>query len=155
MIYDKIENIDKYAEIPEFAVKFIEGLSEDIATGRYELGGENYANVECYTTKSHDICKPEAHKKYIDIQLLLSGHELLQFTGVDELKISEEYDKNRDIMFFKKPEYPLNTVMLVKGVLISWDIVDKNSFVLSINLIIALSFIEDKPFVKTLLTAFS
>ncbi len=116
MIYDKIENIDKYAEIPEFAIKFIEGLSENIATGRYELGGENYANIECYTTKSHDICKPEAHKKYIDIQLLLSGHELLQFTGVEGLKISEEYDENRDIMFFKKPEYPLNTVMLVKGV---------------------------------------
>ena len=115
MIYDKIENIDKYAEIPDFAVKFIKELSEDIAIGRHELGGDNYANVECYNTKSPENCRPEAHKKYIDIQLLLSGKEELQFTDLAGLSVAEQYDASRDIMFFDRPEFRMNSVILQKG----------------------------------------
>lgn len=114
MIYDDITNISRY-NIPENVVKFITNLKDDIATGRHEIDGNNYANVDVYTTKSHNNCPLEAHKNYIDIQMLLAGNEQLDYTDISGLSISENYDENRDVMFFHDPAFQKNTVQLVKG----------------------------------------
>lgn len=101
MIIDKIENISKYKEIPEFAHTFIKNITPDIKEGRYELGEDNFANVESYLTKPHEVAKFEAHRNYIDIQLLLSGNERIYYNDVEGLVEAAPYDKSRDIVFFK------------------------------------------------------
>lgn len=114
MIYDDITNIERY-NIPENVVSFIKAMSDDITEGKYKVDENNYANVNVYTTKSHQDCPLEAHKKYIDIQLLLYGKEQLNYTDINGLSVSNEYDESRDVMFFHTPAYPLNSIQLSKG----------------------------------------
>ena len=117
MIFDDITNIKNYVEIDEKIADFILGLSADTPTGRIYLSddGLTYANVDEYKTKLHENCKLEAHKKYIDIQLLFSGVEELDYTSLDGLTVSEPYDETRDIMFFASTDRVLNKVVLEPG----------------------------------------
>ncbi len=117
MIFDDIKNIKNYAEIDGKIAEFISGLQADIPAGRIYLSddGLTYANVDEYTTKLHENCKPEAHKKYIDIQIMLDGVEELDYTDIEGLDVSEAYDSARDVMFFAKPERVLNKVVLAAG----------------------------------------
>lgn len=117
MIFDDIRNIKNYAEIDEKIVNFIINLKSDTPLGKIYLSDDRltFANVEEYTTKTVENCRLEAHKKYIDIQLLLEGVEELDYTGVEGLNVAEAYSKERDIMFFETPARVLNRVILEKG----------------------------------------
>jgi len=112
MIYDKLNNINKYNVISEKVSDFLLRLTPEIAAGRYVIDENTYVNIDVYNTKDFNNCKLEAHKKYIDIQMLLTGNERLDYINTDGLKVSEEYDENRDIMFFETPDIPLNSVQL-------------------------------------------
>lgn len=112
MIIDNLKNIEKYKEVSPKVVKFLKTLSKDTPVGHYEIEDGTFANVDVYTTKLHKDCKLEAHKNYIDIQMLLDGVEELDYTAVEGLKISEAYDENRDVMFFEPPQKSLDTVIL-------------------------------------------
>ena len=103
MITDKLVNIDKYSEIPANIKAFIKGLSKDLQVGRLNISDDDYANVDEYTTKTHDNCRFEAHKKYADIQILLSGTERLDYS-TSKGHITESYDENRDVMFAEAKE---------------------------------------------------
>ena len=100
MITDRIENINLYKNIPQNAVNFIKSLSENITLGRHEIGGGIYANVEEYNTKSLDNCRFEAHKNYIDIQILLRGNEKIFYRSVEGLTVSVPYNAEKDIEFY-------------------------------------------------------
>lgn len=104
MICDNLENILKYSEISEKISKFLLSLNSQTLVGHYEIDENVYANVDIYETKTLDKCKFEAHKKYIDIQMLLDGEEQLDCISVNNLVVSEDYDENRDIMFFENPK---------------------------------------------------
>jgi len=101
MIYDNLENISRYNQIPEPAKDFINNLIADIPLGRYEISDGIYANIEEYSTKRIEEAKFEAHRKYIDIQILLKGYERLDFAPINNRKIIEPYDESRDIEFFE------------------------------------------------------
>lgn len=101
MICDNLANISIYSEIPEEVSRFLLSLSSQTPAGHYEISENIYANVDVYETKPINKCKFEAHKRYIDIQMLLDGKEQLDCTSADGLKISEAYDENKDIMFFE------------------------------------------------------
>ncbi len=117
MIFDDIKNIKKYAEIDTNVADFIVGLTAEIPAGRIYLSddGLTYANVDEYTTKLHESCRLEAHRKYVDIQIMLDGVEELDYSDVEGLEISEAYDAARDIMFFAPTEKVLNKVVLSAG----------------------------------------
>ena len=107
MIYDKIENIDLY-KLDSDAVNFIKNLKSDIECKKHILNDNVYANVEEYNTKESGFF--EAHKNYIDIQLLLSGEERLEYTNLEGLNVQTQYDESRDIEFYfdgKNPVIPL------------------------------------------------
>lgn len=117
MIFDDIKNIKNYPQIDEKIADFILSLTSDCETGKIFLSIDKsvYANVEEYQTKKVENCKLEAHKKYIDIQLLLDGIEELEYTDIENLLISEAYDEVRDIEFFAKADRVLNKVVLKSG----------------------------------------
>ncbi len=104
MICDNLENILKYGEISEKTAKFLMSLNAQTPVGHYEIDENVYANVDVYETRTIDKCKFEAHKKYIDIQMLLDGNEQLDCISFNKLIVSEDYDEKRDIMFFENPE---------------------------------------------------
>lgn len=97
MIYDNIENIDLY-NLDTSAVEFIKQLTPETECKKHIINERVYANVEEYTTKENGFF--EAHKKYIDIQILLKGEEIIECTAVKPLKIKDEYDCERDIAFY-------------------------------------------------------
>ena len=105
MIIEDIENISKYEPlVSKNVINFLKGLSPDSPVGHYEIDENSYANIDQYVPKQYNKCKFEAHKKYIDIQMVLYGEENLEYTGIKDLEISEEYDENKDVMFFKNTD---------------------------------------------------
>lgn len=115
MIADEIKNINIYEKIPHRVVEFINSINDSIAPGRYVIDGDCYANVDIYEPKEFENCKFEAHKKYIDIQILLEGKERLDCRSIDQLEILQEYDEERDVMFFKNSSQNFDSVVLEPG----------------------------------------
>lgn len=115
MIIDNLKNISSYNFISKNVIDFLYGLTSQTETGHYKIDDYSYANVDVYETKFPELCKFEAHKKYIDIQMLLSGKEELDFMPVEGLTVSEEYDNKRDIMFFENPDKISDRVILEPG----------------------------------------
>lgn len=72
----------------------------NLPEGRYELSCGDYVNVESYTTKNRVDARYEAHREYIDIQMVLKGEELIEVCPIDSVKTVVAYDKNRDIEFY-------------------------------------------------------
>ncbi|MGN0030839.1 MAG: YhcH/YjgK/YiaL family protein [Candidatus Gastranaerophilaceae bacterium] len=112
MITDKLENISLYKNIPDEAIRFIKGLNANTEEKRYEISENCYANVESYTTKDEDIAKFEAHKNYIDIQILLSGTENIYYTDKNTLSVAIPYNEEKDIEFYSNSIKPYNFLTL-------------------------------------------
>lgn len=107
MIYDKIENIARYAGLSAGlaeGLRFVQSAAADMPAGRYPLSGESYANVDEYTTKRVNPMGFEAHRKYIDIQFLLAGEERVLVRPLEECCCTIPYDAVRDAAFFRHDE---------------------------------------------------
>jgi len=68
---------------------------------RYDLDGDNlYASVSEYLTKNEENARYEAHRKYIDIQYVISGKEQIGIAPMSLKKdVLEAYDAAKDIEF--------------------------------------------------------
>lgn len=106
MIVDKIENLKFYYPLLECLPKvqdFLADLEKEAKPdGRYELDGERlFAMVQQYETKSAEGKLPEAHRKYIDLQVVIDGRENIGWAPLTELKEeTEEFSKGGDIGFY-------------------------------------------------------
>jgi len=73
-----------------------------IKTGNYEIDGKNlFAAVSEYDSKNEDNAKIEAHKKYADIQYVITGEEQIGVLPLDSMKPFIPYSEKNDIAFFK------------------------------------------------------
>ena len=102
MIIDRIENAENYINLhKDFKLVFDFIKTHDLkslACGRYKLrGSEVFFNLQEYETKQTQ--KLEAHKKYIDIQVVANGEELMGYTNINNTTLKEEYDEEKDVMF--------------------------------------------------------
>ena len=81
MIFDRIENVNNYKGLGRLytALEFMAKTDfTQIPIGKYELDGDNiYYMVQQYDTNP-DKTVAEAHKKYIDIQYIEKGEEIMQ-----------------------------------------------------------------------------
>jgi YhcH/YjgK/YiaL family protein len=68
---------------------------------RYDIDGDNlYAPVSEYITKNEEDARYEGHKKYIDIQYVITGKELIGIAPANLQKdILEPYNETKDIIF--------------------------------------------------------
>lgn len=68
---------------------------------RYDIDDNNlYAPVSEYLTKNEEDARYEAHQKYIDIQYVVNGKELIGIAPISQKKdILEPYDSTKDIEF--------------------------------------------------------
>ena len=91
MVYDDIGNAAIYYGLDEGIQKGLEFLqSNELSSwpdGEHEIDGENvYAVLRSYQTKPPAECRWEAHKKYIDIQYLISGEERIGCACIAQLR---------------------------------------------------------------------
>lgn len=106
MIADNIKNAHFYYNIEEnyrIALEFLK--NNDLITmpeGKYSIkNDEIYAIVQQYTTKIEAEGKLEAHRKYTDIQYIVSGEEKLGYSNIDNFIPTTDYDEEKDIIFGK------------------------------------------------------
>jgi YhcH/YjgK/YiaL family protein len=105
MIIDKIENDHLYKGLSkriEKAFEYIKAADlKNINPGKYEIDGENiFALISEYKTKSEQEGKLEAHRKYIDVQYVISGEEKMGYVPLNGQQILEPYKEENDIIFF-------------------------------------------------------
>jgi YhcH/YjgK/YiaL family protein len=111
-----LDNLGKYASLnPLFgeAVSYLEGRElSALELGRIELKGEElFVSVAQTQPKSRAEAKLEAHRRYIDIQIPLSGDETMGYTPLAACRPSEAlYQADKDIVFFEGPAQDYVTV---------------------------------------------
>ena len=105
MILDKIENIQFYNGIGvglNQAFEYIRATDfSEMTPGRHEINAEMFVLVNDYITKTDKAEILEAHKKYIDVQYLLKGKELIEYETYDNHAISQAYDEVNDYLLYK------------------------------------------------------
>lgn len=104
MIIDTIENISRYVNLNKYirsAIEFLSNSNEYSAEGRYEIDGDNvYANITKVSTVANSEYF-EAHKKYLDLQVVIKGSEILKYPSISQCTQIMDYDENSDCYFFE------------------------------------------------------
>ncbi len=104
-----------YSKNPQRWEKAFRFLSETelskLELKRYDLEGDSlFVMVSEYTTKNIEDAKFEAHKKYIDIQYVSAGNELIGIAPITAKDyILQEYDAVKDLDFFTVKEKTMLT----------------------------------------------
>lgn len=119
MISDQIKNHALYFGVhPMFAqaFDFIERVRrESLPVGRYDLNGTAlYAMVQEYDTKAPADCPFEGHRRYIDIQYILSGTECMEVLEGAKVEETVAYNDEKDLAFFRPNGTPA-TLCLTDG----------------------------------------
>lgn len=102
MIATKAENLSSYENLgADFvqALAFAETLTER-PVGRYEYSDSIFAFVQEGTTKDFRTGRFEAHRKYLDIQIILEGEEEVVVQKLDKLTIAGAFDEDNDVGFY-------------------------------------------------------
>ncbi len=76
---------------------------ENVESKRYDIDGDNlFATVSEYTTVGEDEKHYEAHRKYIDIQYVVRGEEMIGVSPLsDTTQTFQPYDRDKDIGFYE------------------------------------------------------
>lgn len=95
-----VKSLAEQGLISSDMAKLVEALMDNFVPKRYDFDGGRFANAEEYETKL--TSRFEAHRKMVDVQIVVSGAELIHFAPInDNFVVEEPYDETRDIMFMK------------------------------------------------------
>ncbi len=104
------------------AVNFLTQLkAEDFALGRHDVNEGFFYNVIEYDT-TNEVDKPyESHRMYVDIQLLLSGEEIMQIVDIDRLQVKVQYDFIKDITLYNPSKNAASIVLRSGSVMLLYS----------------------------------
>jgi len=109
MILDTLVNAERYYSLQSRFQQAFDWLRsrrlEDLPDGRTEIDGDLlYASVAHEKGRGQAAAKYEAHRKYIDIQYLVSGSDLIGWAHLEPGLKSLGYDVAKDLeLFVVKP----------------------------------------------------
>ena len=110
MIFDTLKNVANYEGLGRVytALKFLSETDfSKIDLGRYELDGDNiFYMVQSYDTDP-DKTISEAHRKYIDIQYMVEGEEIIGVADISCDKVLTEAKEENDVWFYNCKTEPL------------------------------------------------
>ena len=110
MIFDTLNNVDNYKGLGRVytALKFLSETDfTEIDLGRYELDGDNiFYMVQSYDTDPSKTVS-EAHRKYIDIQFMVDGEEIIGVADISSEKELTEAKEENDVWFYNCKTEPL------------------------------------------------
>lgn len=98
------------------AVDYLKGLSvtEEDAGQTIVVNDDFYYMIQGYETKPVTKCRLESHRKYVDIQLMISGKEAMDLVDISRLSIEEHYNAETDMAFWKAPKQ-MSRISLTDG----------------------------------------
>ncbi|MBE7719254.1 MAG: DUF386 domain-containing protein [Lacrimispora celerecrescens] len=117
MIYGHIGSAETEKAYTEKIRKAISILRETDVTemhhGKYPLDGENLIlQINEVTTGPAEEKRPEVHRKYIDVQYMVRGHELIGFyPDCGDGEVLEDLLEENDVLFYKERD-DVNELML-------------------------------------------
>ncbi len=106
MILANLSQFDRYTTLHPLFERAFEYMRDTdlyaLAPGRYPIvGDELFAIVEHVPGRAREMAKLEAHRRYIDIQLVLDGDETMGWKPLaDCYNPVSEHSIDRDISFF-------------------------------------------------------
>ena len=111
-IFGKLAESEKYLGInPLFEKAFAFLKRTDLAAlpaGRQEIDGDRcWANVIDATLKPCAECKLEAHRRYIDIQMPVTGPEVIGVAEMDEAARALPFNEKDDCVVYEGPSEPV------------------------------------------------
>jgi YhcH/YjgK/YiaL family protein len=117
MVFDKLENANIYYGMHknmEKSFNFIkEAIEKNLPVGKYEIDGDDvFATVQEYENcANYEEKTLEGHRKYIDIQFIVSGSEFMQICHISDVESKIAYNEETDVEFyFDKPSFAQVTV---------------------------------------------
>ena len=115
MYIDKLVNLKNYIKdqtllsaITDFIAK-----GKDVETGKHTLPCDSFANVLEYQTKTFETVKMEVHRKYLDIQVVISGEETVLKHEISGNTATCEYDEVKDVQFYSPASF--DKALLTEG----------------------------------------
>lgn len=121
MIVGHIQNLEKelyrFPEPIKRVLMYLKNTDfEALPDGRYELEGDSlFAMVSRYCTSPRHMCRAETHARYIDVQYIARGEELMGYCASNpDLKVEEDCLKERDAVFYEAL-VPESDIMMSEG----------------------------------------
>jgi len=105
MIIDQLSNSALYKGLhPRLAQALAilrDGDLQKRSPGRHAIDGQAmYAVVDEYVTRPQDQGQWEAHRRYWDVQLVVSGVERMGYANIRNMTVAQPYDAACDAEFF-------------------------------------------------------
>lgn len=108
-IFGKLTDLKKQITDDSFliAFNFLKNLGNDILNIKEGecikemITDEIFILKQAYKTKDRSECFFESHKKYIDIQYMVKGDEIMDVTHIDNLNIVDEYNEKTDFIKYE------------------------------------------------------
>ena len=102
MIYAEIKDLERYRGLGaglDRAIGYLLGNPLDgLEPGRYEIDGNRvYMNVFDYETVPEEEGFFEAHRKYADIHMAVTGEEIVGVSDLSRVSV-KTFDEERDLM---------------------------------------------------------
>jgi YhcH/YjgK/YiaL family protein len=92
--FDYVGEIMRAGSTPRARIEAMApGSSEKI-----ELADGTFAIEQVYFTKPRPEGFFESHRKYIDVQIVVAGEELMEVEDISRLAVSHDYDAERDLI---------------------------------------------------------
>lgn len=84
-----------------------------LSIGRHDIEGDDmFASVSEYAVEPLEKKYPEAHRKYIDIQCIAWGEELIGCSLLaDQYEVERDELVEKDVIFYKRVEQEMNIVL--------------------------------------------
>ena len=123
MIFERLENHRRYQLGPAWleAFAFLESATPQLAEGKHLLRGDDlFAIVMDYQTLPPEQAELEAHRRYLDIQLLLAGREGVECHFVPDLQVLKSYDPATDAELYRIPAAPAASFILTPGTFLAF-----------------------------------
>ncbi|OFZ21568.1 MAG: hypothetical protein A2202_08990 [Bdellovibrionales bacterium RIFOXYA1_FULL_36_14] len=104
MIYDHLDNLNKHLPslVSQKILSFLK--TPPIEDKKFHIEDDNIlAITSTYLPRLFTDGLYESHFKYIDLQIMISGEELVYYHPINKL-IKEKEDRVKDIIFYKKTD---------------------------------------------------
>ncbi len=118
MIIDSLTNDSLPALLSQsrglaIAVNWLRQHGATAPEGRHDLDGDRiFALVQAYETIHGDAGRiVETHRRYVDVQHVAEGAELIDWWNTSQLELAQAYDEDRDLQLWSPAAAPLPVVL--------------------------------------------
>ena len=107
-------------------LNWLKAMPAGIEEGIYPLRDDEsiFVNVHSYTTLSREACRYEVHRRFVDLQYLIEGEEVIEWTPLADLDAKNDFNTNKDVGHFHTPLYSAATLTLTPGSFAVFDFQD-------------------------------